>query len=55
MAMTDEGYAALLSLLPRLGTVTTDQRLRALLAIDRVIAVEGLSWTDVANSLSGVF
>jgi hypothetical protein len=43
--------ARLMKLLPRLAAVTDKHRLKVLSDIDRVLAAEGLTWTDIAAAL----
>jgi hypothetical protein len=49
--LTPEAYGRLINLLPKLAALTDKARLKALADIDRVLAAEGLTWTDIAAGL----
>jgi hypothetical protein len=47
-----QAYARLMKLLPKLSAMTDAYRLKVLSEIDRVLAAEGLMWTDIAAALT---
>jgi hypothetical protein len=49
--LTPEAYGRLMKLLPKLAALTDRHRLKVLSDIDRVLALDGLTWTDIADTL----
>jgi hypothetical protein len=49
--LNDETFYRLANLLPRLSALTDRRRLEVLSDIDRVLAAENLSWTDITECL----
>jgi hypothetical protein len=51
MSLSEETFYRLTDLLPRLAAITDKRRLKVLSDIDRVLAAESSSWTDIADHL----